>query len=56
LLYLEAALLVEFLAFWLVQTIELWRRTKRDAPAVPPPSPAAPPSEAATQPQPTPAA
>lgn len=53
LLYIEAALLLEFLAFWLVQTMELWRRTRRDAPPVPPPPAAAPPGVTAAEPQPT---
>lgn len=29
----EAALIVEFAAYWLVQTVELWGRATRDAPA-----------------------
>ncbi|HET6774438.1 MAG TPA: hypothetical protein VFH36_14070 [Acidimicrobiales bacterium] len=33
-LWIEAALMIEFLAFWVVQTYELWRETRRDAPPV----------------------
>ena len=33
-LWIEAALLLEFLAFWVVQTYELWHETRRDAPPV----------------------
>jgi hypothetical protein len=35
-LVVEASMLVLFLAFWLTQTSELWRRTRRDAPAIAP--------------------
>jgi hypothetical protein len=52
-LFIEAALLLEFLVFWLIQTVELWRRTTRDAPPVPPPTPSAPPTTTAAQPGPT---
>ncbi len=34
-LFIEATLLGQFMVFWLVQTVELWDRTRRDAPAVP---------------------
>ena len=33
-LWIEAALMIEFLAFWVVQTYELWWETRRDAPPV----------------------
>lgn len=39
-LFIEAALLGQFMVFWLVQTVELWDRTRRDAPAVPRAAPA----------------
>ena len=35
LLWIEATLLLEFLAFWVVQTIELWNETRRDTSPVP---------------------
>lgn len=35
-LVVEASMLVLFLAFWVAQTSELWRRTRRDAPAIAP--------------------
>jgi hypothetical protein len=53
-LFIEAALLLEFLVFWLIQTVELWRRTTRDAPPVPPATPPAPPTATAAQHEPTP--
>jgi hypothetical protein len=37
-LLIEATLLVEFMVFWLVQTVELWHRTRREAPVVLTPS------------------
>lgn len=36
-LLIEAHLLLEFMVFWLVQTLELWSRTRRDAAPVPKP-------------------
>src|ERR687898_853893 len=33
-LWIEAVLMLEFLAFWVVQTYELWHKTRRDAPPV----------------------
>jgi len=40
-LAIEAALLIEFLAFWIVQTFELWKTTRRRLPADAPPALAA---------------
>lgn len=40
-LVIEATLLLEFLAFWLVQTVELWRDTTRPLPPDAPPALAA---------------
>lgn len=38
-LWIEAVLLLLFMAFWMVQTVELWNHTRRDAPPAAPSHP-----------------